>query len=90
MASIKKKTSETEEAKTGETNPVDTAVSSVNQELDNAKNTFTSVVIIGVKPDGSLDIRTNLTSYELTQYLFHRASFEIFVHQRDSERRTKL
>lgn len=79
MASI-----EQEQETAAEANTVST---SADAELDKAKHTFTSVVVIGVKPDGGIDVRTNLSSYEHAQYLFHRASFEIFIHQRDAERR---
>ena len=53
--------------------------------LEGSVGKYASAVIIGVGEDGSIDISSNLTSYELIQYLFSRASFETFVHQRNSE-----
>jgi hypothetical protein len=55
-------------------------------ELEAAKgDDYTAVVVIGVREDGSLSMRTNVGSFEFTQYLFNRSSFELFIKQREHE-----
>lgn len=57
--------------------------------LEGSKGKYISAVIVGIREDGSIDVASNLKSYEYVQYLFHRASFETFIHQRDAERPEK-
>jgi hypothetical protein len=49
--------------------------------LEQNKGKFPAVVVIGVNPDGNINLDSNLTSYSMLQYILNKASFNLFVHE---------
>jgi hypothetical protein len=50
-----------------------------NDVLENSKDKFTQVVVIGVDKNGELDINTNNPSFPLLHFLLNRAIFKLNV-----------
>jgi hypothetical protein len=60
-----------------------------DQKLEEAKGNFVTVVTIGVKPNGAIDVLTNIPTYEMIQALLSRTSFEMHIHQRSADNQSQ-
>jgi hypothetical protein len=56
----------------------------VNNILAAAKDKFELAIVIGVNDNGLLDISTNVPQFHVMQWLLNKASFEMFVIERNS------
>lgn len=56
-----------------------------NKVLEEAKGKFENVAIVGVTPDGKIDVATTIPSYIALHHLFNRMIFELIVHERLAE-----
>lgn len=54
-----------------------------NVVLDESKNKFEGVLVIGVTDTGHLDINSNVTQYPWLQYALQRAGFELLIHEKN-------
>ena len=54
-------------------------VLTADQALDNAKGLFEHVAVIGLKKNGKVDIIPTIATYQFTQWLLNRASFELLI-----------
>lgn len=61
----------------------------VNEKLEEAMNKFTAVAIVGVTEDGGFDFITNVSQYSYIQWLVNKASFELFIHEKNASARSK-
>jgi len=66
--------------------PVSTSANSITPATDNileqAKGRFEVAVVVGLLPDGNIDVMTNNSNYAILQWLFSRASFELLNHEK--------
>ena len=53
----------------------------VNEVLDNSKDRFQQVIVIGVDAKGELDVNTNTPAFPLLHYLINRAAFKLNVYE---------
>lgn len=59
----------------------------MNSPLDRSKDRFVACVVVGITPEGLVDLETDMSSYPHMQHLLSRASFELFVHENSSEKK---
>lgn len=52
-----------------------------NKVLEESKNKFDVVIVIGLDNKGKIDINANLPQYPTMQYMISRAAFELNVHE---------
>lgn len=57
----------------------------INELLEGAKNVFEGLVIVGVKANGSLDLRTSLGDFFQIQGVLNEASQELFLYKKQSQ-----
>lgn len=58
----------------------------VDAKLDEAKGKFTAIAVVGVTEDGGFDLLTNVSQYSYIQWLLNKASFELFIHEKNVSR----
>lgn len=72
--------------KKNKTNQETPEIPMMNAPLERAKDKFVATIVVGLTPDGVLDLETDMSSYPHMQHLLNRASFELFIHENKSER----
>jgi hypothetical protein len=55
-----------------------------NKILDDAKDKFPVVMVIGLTKENLLDVTTNIPQYPTLQWLLNRASFELLLHEKQT------
>jgi hypothetical protein len=55
-----------------------------NKVLDDAKDKFPVVMVIGLTKENLLDVTTNIPQYPTLQWLLNRASFELLLHEKQT------
>jgi hypothetical protein len=66
---------------------VDTTLA--DNAIESAKGRFTQAVVLGLLPDGNIDIATSNPNYAVLQWLLARAQFELLTHERASYQNKK-
>lgn len=69
-----------------EPNEFDGLRAQVDEKLNEAKGKFTAVAIVGVTEEGGFDLLTNVSQYSYIQWLLNKASFELFIHEKNVSR----
>jgi hypothetical protein len=62
--------------------PIDTSVA--DTAINSALGRFTQAVIVGLLPDGNIDIATSNPNYAVLQWLLARAQFELLTHEKNN------
>lgn len=55
-----------------------------NKVLEESKDKFNIVLVIGLDTKGHIDINSNLPQYPTMQYMINRAGFELLIHEKNS------
>lgn len=66
------------------TAPAPADFSLANGVLDSAKDKFAQALVIGLLPDGNIDIATTNPNYAVLQWLLARAQFELLSHEKQN------
>jgi hypothetical protein len=52
--------------------------------LEEAKGRFPLVIVLGLNPQGQIDVTTNQPHYPTLQWLLNRAGFELLLHEKST------
>ena len=53
----------------------------INKKLDEAKNKYTNVMILGFDENGNVQMDSTFTGLHELQYLLNRVSFELYAYE---------
>lgn len=62
----------------------DIKVNPVDNVLEESKNTFQNVVVIGVLPNGTIDVRTTVAEYPFVHWMLNKAVFQLNIHENNA------
>jgi len=55
-----------------------------NKVLEESKDKFNIIIVIGLDEKGNIDVNSNLPQYPTLQYMINRAGFELLIHEKNS------
>jgi len=58
---------------------------SADKILESAKGKYPVVLVLGVDGNDILNMITNVPQYQFMQWLINKASFELYINERDSK-----
>lgn len=57
------------------------SIQEADTKIEEAKGKFEEVLVVGIRPDGVMDISSTMNSYADIQYFLHKTSFKLFNHE---------